>query len=137
MPRAKIFSIFIFIFILSVSVSGLCEDISLVEKSFEKFNRSWMKKLQRIERENFRNIKAEDSGDLYRAEYIGYSREFDFSVKRTKSSLTPFIGILTYNEIKYVSIGRDKKGALKGPFFINTRIKVKEIFRYTKGEWVY
>lgn len=137
MHRAKILSILIFGLVTFFSIHAFCEDFSKAEKSFERFKKAWIKKLYRIERENLRNIRLKYSGDLFRAEYIGYGEKFNHAIKKTKSSLTPFIGILTYHQIKYVSIGRDKKRVLKCPFTIETRTKVKEIFRYTRGKWVY
>jgi hypothetical protein len=137
MHRAKILSIFIFGLVIFFSIHAFCENFSEVERSFERFKKAWIKKLDRIEKENLRNIRIGNSGDLFRAEYIGYGKKFNHAIKKTQSSFTPFIGILTYYEIKYVSIGRDKKRVLKGPFTIEMRTKVKEIFRYTRGKWFY
>lgn len=137
MHRAKILTIFIFGLVIFFSLHAFCENFSEVERSFEKFKKAWIEKLNRIEKENLKNIRIGNSGELFKAEYIGYGKKFNHTIKKTKSSITPFIGILTYYEIKYVSMGRDKKAVKKGPFKIRMSTKVKEIFRYTRGKWVY
>ena len=71
------------------------------------------------------------------AEYVGYLPHRYLIVKKTGSTITPFIGILTYFEQTLQCVGKTREEALQGPWHqINTR-QVSEIFRFTKGKWEY
>lgn len=120
-----------------ISAPTLGDDFFEVKKSFESFNRAWMRKLYRIEAGNFTRAKVTRFEGVYRAEYIGYGPNYRSQIKRTDSAVTPFIGVLTYQEIKYVSTGSSEQEVLKGPFSIGSSGEVKEIFRYTNGKWFY
>jgi hypothetical protein len=58
-------------------------------------------------------------------------------VKKTDSKETPFVGILTYFEKTMRCVGKTKEEALKGPFQPSDSKQVSEIFRFTKGKWMY
>ena len=71
------------------------------------------------------------------AEYVGYLPHRYLIVKKTGSTITPFIGILTYFEQTLQCVGKTREEALQGPWHqIDTR-QVSEIFRFTKGKWEY
>lgn len=135
--RLKIFSAVIISLVFFISASALGDDFFEVKRSFEAFKAAWMKKLYRIEMDHFTGVKVIRSGDVYKAEYIGYGPNHRYQVKKTDSAVTPFIGVLTYREIKYVSTGNSEQEVLKGPFSIGSSEEVKEIFRYTNGKWFY
>jgi hypothetical protein len=120
-----------------VSTPALGDDFFKVKKSFEVFKKVWVKKLYRVETDNFTGLKVTRSGGVYKAEYIGYGPNYRYQVKKTDSAVTPFIGVLRYKEIKYVSTGNSEQEVLKGPFSVDSSEEVKEIFRYTNGEWFY
>ena len=82
-------------------------------------------------------MKVSETADGFVAEYSGYLPHRYTQVKPTKSKDTPFVGILTYYKKKMRSVGKTKGQAIQGPFEQNGTSQVSEIFRYTKGEWVY
>ena len=110
-----------------------------VFQSFDAFTRQWMEKLARAEefhRSQRMAVRKTDGG--FEAEYTGYdlpSRRI--TLKKTTSSLTPFIGILTYYEKVLRSFGRTQKEAMQGPFEVLGTNEVMEVFRYTQGKWEY
>ncbi len=75
--------------------------------------------------------------ESFSAEYVGYLPQRFVAVKKTTSTETPFIGTLTYYERILRCIGKTKEAATQGPFEQVETIPVKEIFRFTKGKWVY
>ena len=113
----------------------MSEDIAL--SSFDSFTLEWMKKLK--EAETFHKMRAQvkPSQDGFTAEYIGYLPPRYIHVKKTESADTPYVGILTYYEKTLRCTGKTKEEALKGPFDQVGTSQVSEIFRFTKGKWVY
>ena len=71
------------------------------------------------------------------AEYTGYLPHRYTVVKPTESKATPFVGVLTYRKKKMRCVGKTKEAALEGPFEQAGTSQVSEIFRFTKGKWVY
>ena len=106
--------------------------------SFDTFTQEWMHKLSQTEEfQRTQRKKVIQSTVGFSAEYIQYLPHRYIMVKKTQSQETPFIGILTYFEETLQSSGQTKEQALQGPFnAINTK-QVSEIFRFTKGKWVY
>lgn len=106
--------------------------------SFEMFTRLWMKKLMAAERfQKNERLTVTETADGVVAEYAGYLPDRDTTVKATTSAVTPFIGILRYYRTTMRSVGKTKRQAVRGPFEQADKNRVSEIFRYTKGEWVY
>jgi hypothetical protein len=106
--------------------------------SFDRFTSEWMEKLARTEEfQRTQRMKVIPSPEGFSAEYVGYLPERYITVKRTDSRETPFIGILTYFERTLRCIGKTKEEALRGPFNQAETNQVSEIFRFTKGKWVY
>jgi len=58
-------------------------------------------------------------------------------VKKTEYRDTPFVGTLTYYERTLRCSGKTQEEALQGPFEQVGTSPVREIFRFTKGKWVY
>ena len=129
----------VFSLILLVSSPALCGDdgYKKAKESFEVFLKKWMKNLYGMEADNFVRLKMSNLGNTYRGEYIGYGLKYDYYVKRTNSAVTPYVGTVSYQQIKYVNTGASRRAILKGPFKIDSVTNVKEIFRYTGGKWLY
>jgi hypothetical protein len=89
--------------------------------------------------ESFQKSRAQvvESPEGFAAEYVGYIPERKINVKKTDSSDTPYVGILTYSEKRLRCAGKTKEAALQGPFEQVDTSQVSEIFRFTKGKWVY
>ncbi len=106
--------------------------------SFETFAQDWMNKL--VEAEEFqrtKQVKVTETPDGFFAEYVGYLPQRTIEVKKTAYTDTPFVGTLMYNERMMRSSGKSKEDALQGPFEQIKAYPVREIFRFTKGKWVY
>ncbi len=121
--------------VVEVKLIGFTEEAALA--TFDTFTLEWMQKL--IQTENFHKSQAQvvESPDGFAVEYIGYIPDRHINVKKTNSSDTPYVGILTYLEKKLRCAGKTKEDALKGPFEQVETSPVSEIFRFTKGKWVY
>lgn len=113
-------------------------DEAAVHSSFETFTQDWMKKLAETEEyQRTELIKISQTGETFSAEYVGYLPQRFIEVKKTTSQETPFIGTLTYYQRTLRCTGKTKEAATQGPFEQVETIPVKEIFRFTKGKWVY
>jgi hypothetical protein len=108
-----------------------------VQKSFEKFVNAWMAKLDRIGKMNIRalNITPDDQGFVGR--YVCYGPECEFSIKETVSPETPFVGVLHYSEKHFLKKGETRQETIQRPGMLTKKIPVTEIFRFTRGKWVY
>jgi hypothetical protein len=113
----------------------ITEDLALA--TFDTFTVDWMKKLEQAEDFHKTRAQAVESPDGFAAEYVGYIPNRYITVKKTDSSDTPYVGILTYFEKKLRCAGKTKEQALQGPFDQVETSQVSEIFRFTKGKWVY
>lgn len=113
-------------------------DEAVIHSSFDIFTQEWMKKLAEAEEYHRKDlIKISQSGEIFSAEYVGYLPQRFIEVKKTTSQETPFVGTLTYYERTLRCTGKTKEAAVQGPFEQVEAVPVKEIFRYTKGKWVY
>lgn len=115
--------------------AAISEDVALA--TFDAFTIEWMKKLD--ETEAFHKAKAQvvQSSDGFSVEYVGYLPHRYIHVKKTESTDTPYVGILTYYEKKLRCSGKTQEEARQGPFDQVETNQVSEIFRFTKGKWVY
>lgn len=120
---------------IAIPTAVISEDAALA--AFDTFTLEWMKKL--AETEEFRKSRAQvkQSLDGFSVEYTGYLPHRYIHVKKTESKDTPYVGILTYYEKTLRCTGKTKEEALKGPFDQVDTSQVSEIFRFTKGKWVY
>jgi len=108
-----------------------------VQTSFDAFTIEWMKKLSDTEEFHRTQAVVSQSPEGFAAEYVGYLPHRYIIIKKTDSKDTPFVGILTYYEKTMRCVGKTKEEALKGPFEASDSQQVSEIFRFTKGKWVY
>jgi len=121
--------------IAAPAAAAISEDVALA--SFDAFTLEWMKKL--ADTEEFRKTRAQikPATEGFSAEYTGYLPHRYIHIKKTESSDTPYVGILTYYEKTLRCTGKTKEEAMKGPFDQVETNQVSEIFRFTKGKWVY
>ena len=105
--------------------------------AFDTFTIEWMKKLEGTEDFHKTRAQAVESPDGFTAEYVGYIPDRSIRVKKTDSVDTPYVGILIYSEKTLRCAGKTKEEALQGPFDQVETSQVSEIFRFTKGKWVY
>lgn len=96
-----------------------------------------MQKLAETEDFQKKRMQIRQTQEGFVAEYMGYLPYRYTTIKPTQSKATPFIGILTYYKKTMRSVGKTKKQAINGLFEQAETSQVSEVFRYTKGEWVY
>ena len=107
-------------------------------ESFDSFTQEWMKKLIGTEGWQKKNkMEVTHTADGFVAEYNGYLPHRYTVVKPTESKAIPFIGVLTYYKKVMRSVAKTKEEAVQGSFEQAGTTEVSEIFRYTKGKWVY
>lgn len=53
------------------------------------------------------------------------------------NKIIKYIGRMEYHEVEYVSVGKDQKQALAGPFNETNRMPVTELIKYKSGKWCY
>ena len=113
-------------------------DESTAQAAFETFIQEWMTKLAEAEEfQRTQKVKVTQTPDGYSAEYVGYLPQRSIQVKKTEYEDTPFVGTVTYYERTLRCTGKTKEQALQGPFEQVGTSPVREIFRFTKGKWVY
>jgi hypothetical protein len=118
------------------SAAAITQDHALA--SFETFTVEWMTKLAQTEEfQRTQRMQVNQASEGFTAEYIGYLPQRYIVVKKTASKDTPFVGILTYYEKILRCVGKTKEEATKGPVNQADTRQVSEIFRFTKGKWVY
>ncbi len=113
------------------------EEESRVRASFDVFTRKWMRKLAGTEDFQKKRMQIRQTQEGFVAEYTGYLPYRYTTIKLTQSKATPFIGTLTYYKKTMRSVGKTEEQAINGLFEHAETSQVSEIFRYTKGEWVY
>jgi len=113
-------------------------DETTVRTSFDTFTQEWMTKLAEAEEyHRTQQVKVTQIPDGYAAEYEGYLPQRFIEVRKTEYTDTPFIGTLTYSQRTLRCTGKTKEEALQGPFEQAETAPVREIFRFTRGKWVY
>jgi len=113
-------------------------DEETIRTSFDSFTIEWMAKLAEAEEyHRTQLVKVTQRPEGFSAEYVGYLPQRYIEIKKTTSKDTPFVGLLTYYERTLRCSGKTKEEALKGPFEQVETLPVKEIFRFTKGKWIY
>lgn len=100
------------------------------------FCKKWMGFLETRERDNKRGVKWQHTGSGVKGQYTGYSAEYDCSLKERSSNGTP-VATIVYREYVYETAGASQDAALAAKPTIVDATEVTEIFRYSKGEWVY
>ncbi len=83
------------------------------------------------------NIISTHSECGFVAKYKTFGPDFEIEVKRNGNVYRSYIGILTYRETKFKSIGDTHDTAVNGLFSRAYDYPVTEIFLYMNGEWHY
>ena len=113
----------------AVSDEKLADDL-------KAFCKKWMGFLETRERDNKRGVKWQTAGGNVKGQYVGYSADYDCSLKERSSNGTP-VATIVYKEYLYEASGASQDAALAAKPTIVEATEVTEIFRYNKGEWVY
>ncbi len=100
--------------------------------SFSDFARSWMAKMQENEAQNRKNPIVQPGPSENIITYRGFDEGFTVELRPTGHPVSPFVGILRYNEQVYSCNGVDASKCS-----VASSLPVTEIFRYQGGRWVY
>ena len=104
--------------------------------AFEGFCSEWMQKLEEREQANVSHIKWESNADgVVQGLYVGYTHEHTCVTKDGTGSVP--VGKISYREVRYEKRGgsiQEAEHSAPKPIEIT---EVTEIFRYSKGKWVY
>ena len=127
---------------LALTVSGPSTVVadpgkSAAQKSFERFVNSWMSKLDKIGKINILGIDIMPCDQGFVGRYVCYGPECKFTIKETCSQETPFVGILRYSEKHFLKKGETRQETFQSPGMLTKKIRVTEIFRFTRGKWMY
>jgi len=106
-----------------------------VATAFEGFCGEWMHKLEEREQANVTHIKWESNADGVQGAYVGYTHEHTCVMKDGTNSVP--IGKINYREVRYEKRGGSIAEAEQSPPRPIEITEVTEIFRYSKGKWVY
>lgn len=121
----------------NVDPSWATSQESVVQDSFEKFVKDWMASLAKIGHENMTKAKIQTSDKGYNATFVCYGTECDYWIKPTGKNDTPYVGYLTYHEKEYIKHGATREEVDRDQGSLVGETKVTEIFRYSRGKWVY
>ena len=113
-------------------VAAAASDQLSVDKRFESFCREWLQTVNNFAAKKMQYKKV-DQGFI--AEYDGYSDTLSTRVKIADPAKKTYVGILTYNEVKFQHHGQTLDAAKQGPFDVVTQSPVTAIFMYRNGEW--
>lgn len=96
----------------------------------------WMGFLSVRERDNLKGVKWAKAPSKVSGQYVGYSKEYDCVMKERSSNGTP-VATIQYKEYVYEKAGGSQAEAEQAEPSVVDATEVTEIFRYTKGQWVY
>lgn len=106
--------------------------------SFEGFSKNWMARLEQVNQQNLQGVKPEAAAnDRVVGRYICYGPDCIREVRNTDSKATPYVGIIRYPQKVMEKEGDTLQQMKEHPGTQASEIQVTEIFRYTKGRWVY
>lgn len=115
--------------------SGGASDEQVAEQ-LKAFCVKWMGFLETRERDNQKAIKWDQEGGSVTGHYVGYSKEYDCTLKPRSSNGTP-VATIVYKELVYEKSGASRAEAEQAAPKTVDATEVTEIFRYSKGDWVY
>ncbi|HBZ55750.1 MAG TPA: hypothetical protein DEO88_10110 [Syntrophobacteraceae bacterium] len=114
------------------------DDAQQARTSFEVFKVEWMKKVHGYGEYGEHNVKVEkDPQGQYVATYRLVVPAEGSEVKATGDKLSPFVGVMKYEEQTFVNRADTPELAKKGPFKCEKEVIISEIFRYSKGKWIF
>ena len=112
------------------------ESDAKISEDLKAFCKKWMGFLETRERDNKRGVKWQPQPSGVKGQYVGYSADYDCIMKERSSNGTP-VATIVYREYLYETAGASQDAALAAQPTVVEATEVTEIFRYTKGEWVY
>jgi hypothetical protein len=109
-----------------------------VVKAFDVFHKEWVERLRTQGDYGPNKVQVEkDSSGRYSAKYRVLEKVDSTEVKSSGDKLSPYVGLLRYEESVFASYGDSPDQARQGPFVSEKQVVITEIFRYSKGKWIY
>jgi len=108
-----------------------------VETSLRAFAGQYMQSLRKENCRSPQKSRVESYEGGYCIRSVVYDGSWSVELKKTESKATPYIGVLTYQERHLVRYGPEEKDLANQPEVTVAQIPVTEIFRFSKGNWVY
>lgn len=97
-----------------------------------------MSRLEQVNQQNIRTMKSETAANgRVVGRYICYGPDCVQEVRPTGSKVTPYVGILRYSQKVMEKEGDTLQQMQENAAVPASEIEVTEIFRYTRGRWVY
>lgn len=134
----SVFGLMLFMMVaMQLSLCSAAED-EAVRKAFDVFQNDWIAKMNHHGQFGADKIKVEkDPQGLYRATYRVIAQNPESEVKATGDKGSPYIGVLKYEEHTYACRADSPELSQQGPFECEKQVVVTEIFRYSRGKWLY
>ncbi|MBI3782628.1 MAG: hypothetical protein HY270_04430 [Deltaproteobacteria bacterium] len=124
------------LFLLTVLILLSCRAFAEDAKSaWPAFCEEWMHKLQAREERNVSLIKWEDDHASVLGSYVGYSHQHECVLKNDDGPAP--VGKITYLEVRYEKRGPNVEEASHSQAKAVETTEVTEIFRFSKGAWIY
>ena len=103
----------------------------------ETFCVKWMGLLATRERDNRTAVRWQTRPEGVSGEYVGYSTDYQCQLRQAGASGGTPVGTITYRELLYQQSGASVADAAQSAARVKEATEVTEIFRYSKGQWVY
>jgi hypothetical protein len=110
------------------------------QDDFDAFQKNWLQEVKQHGQYGLSSVKVKEDPYMkgsYIASYTDISEAKSVEVKKTGNAASPYVGKLKYYKTEYSSRGSSPEEAKKGQFQPGQTELIDEIFRYSKGEWVY
>lgn len=103
----------------------------------DAFCKKWMGFLEIRERDNRKAIEWLTGPVGVSGKFVGYSPEYDCKLRDAAKPNAVPVATITYREFIYQQEGDSKDAATETAPRVMEATEVTEIFRYSKGQWVY
>ncbi len=107
------------------------------ERSFVQFKEEWIEKLNKHCKHGKEHADVQSNGEGFYVVQYSELAEPSFEIKETGVKESPYVGIIRYDRRTLSAQAPTREDALNGQFKTHSLQGVTEIFRYSKGKWIY
>lgn len=119
---------------------GLAMDEAQIQKKFEAFEKTWLKKLSDQGPYGEKSMKVEKGaggGTLFAAKYDIIKDRAGRYIQKTNKAATPYVGTIRYEVWTCSAFGKTAEEARAGKFECEVTSQFREIFRFNGTDWLY